>query len=291
MRRRSFLKTAAASTAGLATLGAGTATAATYVPYVSTRGHYDDEGNLTSGHTAYDYDTVGTVPGVDGGCSSDMTVMVHGWWKKGDASEAEAAAEDKFEHCDQQLDANGYWGDVVGYSWDNNVDSDAWDYGWGTAKEVATKNGAKLAQFLLDYKYNCGGTVRLVAHSLGARVTFSALQTLDDSYYWDDYGYTIQSVHFIGAAVDNERPSLEHGDGYYAVANETDATYNYYSEEDDVLEWVYNSYEWDQALGETGKEDGNTAPGNYADFDATAQVGDDHSGYLDNVADEIVADM
>lgn len=71
----------------------------------------------------------------------------------------------------------------------------------------------------------------------------------------------------------------------------TDATYNFHSEEDDTLEWIYNSYERDQALGETGKESGNTAPPNYEEFDATARVGDDHSRYLDNVSDEIAADM
>ncbi|WP_435195583.1 DUF726 domain-containing protein [Natronomonas sp. EA1] len=290
MYRRRFLKGSLAAT-GLAALATTSASAATYVPYVSTRGHYDDDGTLTTGHTATDYDTVGTVPGVDGGCVSDLTVMVHGWWKKGDSSEAEAAAEDKFEQADQQLDGNGYWGTVIGFSWDNDVDSDAGDYGWSTAKEVAEKNGTKLAQFFLDYKYYCGGTVRFVGHSLGARVIFSALETLDNSSYWDNNGYTIQSVHLIGAAVDNEYPTTEYAPGYYGVANETDATYNYYSQEDDVLEWVYNSYEFDQALGETGYESGNTPAPNYADRDVTAQVGDNHSGYLDNVADEIVADM
>lgn len=82
-----------------------------------------------------------------------------------------------------------------------------------------------------------------------------------------------------------------HGDGYYAVANETDATFNYYSEEDDVLKYAYNSFEWDQALGETGIESGNTAPSNHTDRNVTSQVGGDHSSYLANCSDDIVADM
>jgi pimeloyl-ACP methyl ester carboxylesterase len=291
MKRRTFLSTAVASTAGIAALGVSPAAADTYVPVVSTRGHFDDDGNHTAGHGWYDYDTEGTVPGIDTSCVGDTTVMVHGWWKKGDSSEAEAAAEEKFEECDRELDGDGYWGEVVGYSWDNDVDSDAGDYGWSTAKEVADKNGYKLAQFLLDYKYDCGSTVRLIGHSLGARVVFSALSVLDDSSYWNDAGYSLQSVHFIGGAVDNEYPTLEYEPGYYGVRNQTDVTYNYYSEEDDTLEWIYNSYEWDQALGETGRESGNTAPSNYADLDVTGQVGNDHSSYLQHCSDEIVSHM
>ena len=68
-------------------------------------------------------------------------------------------------------------------------------------------------------------------------------------------------------------------------------SYNFHSEEDDTLEWIYNSYEWDQALGETGKESGNTAPSNYGDLDVTSQVGDDHSSYLQHCSDEIVYHM
>ncbi|MFC6992042.1 alpha/beta hydrolase [Haladaptatus sp. GCM10025707] len=290
MKRRNFLKRTGIAATGLTALGATTASAATYVPVVSTRGHFDDDANLTAGHTATDYDTDGTVPGIDTSCVSDMTVFVHGWDKKGSDSDAEAAAEDKMEHADSQLDANGYWGTTIGYSWDNNKGGGG-DYGWNESQDIAQQNGPKLAQFLLDYKYYCGGTIRIVAHSLGAHVTFSALETLDVSSDWDQYGYEIDSVHLIGAAVDNERPTLEHGDGYYAVANETRATFNYYSNDDSTLSWAYNSFEFDQALGETGKESGNTAPGNYWDYDATSQVGSNHSGYLDNVSDEIVYHM
>jgi len=291
MKRRTFLKTTAASTAGIATLAPAPAAGATSVQVVTTRGHYNDDGDLKDGYGTYEYETDGTVPGVDEDCVGDMTVMVHGWWKRGDSEDATAAAEEKFEECDQELDGDGYWGEVVGYSWDNDVDSDAWDYGWSTAKEVADKNGYKLAQFLLDYKYYCGSTVRLIGHSLGARVIFSALSILDDSSYWNDYGYSIQSVHFIGGAVDNEYPTKEYEPGYYGVRNQTDETYNYHSEDDDTLEWIYNSNEWDQALGETGKESGNTAPSNYADLEVTSQVGDDHSSYLQHCSYEIVGHM
>jgi hypothetical protein len=290
--RRSFVRRTGAAAVGVGLLGAvsGSASAATVPPYVSTRGHFDDDANLTSGHGTFDYDTVGTVPGIDGACTTDLLVFVHGWKKKGGDSEAEQVAREKFAHAKATLEADGYDGTVVGYSWDNNVGG-GWDYGWGTAKDVATQNGSKLAQFLLDYKYYCGGTIRVACHSLGAEVTFSALEALDGSSYWNDRGWAVESVHILGGAVDNERPTLEDGDGYDAVANQTRATFNYYSNDDSVLSWVYNTIEFDQALGETGKESGNTAPGNYTDYDGTSQVGSDHSGYLDNLTDEMVTHM
>ncbi|MFD1512214.1 hypothetical protein [Halomarina rubra] len=290
--RRRFVRRTATVAAGATLLGSvgGTASAATVPPYVSTRGHFDGDANLTAGHGTFDYDTVGTVPGIDGACASDLLVFVHGWKKKGDDADAEQAAREKFAHAKSTLEADGYWGTTIGYSWDNNEGS-GWDSGWGTAQDIAVQNGSKLAQFLLDYKYYCGGTVRVACHSLGAEVTFSALEALDASSYWDDQGWRVESVHVLGGAVDNERPTLEHGDGYYAVANETRATFNYYSEDDNVLSTAYNTIEFDQALGETGKESGNTAPRNYTDYDATAQVGSDHSGYLDNCTDEMVYHM
>ncbi|MWG33341.1 alpha/beta hydrolase [Halomarina oriensis] len=290
--RRSFVRRTGTVAVGVGLLGAtnGTASAQTVPPYVSTRGHFDDDATLTSGHGTFDYDTVGTVPGVDGACADDLLVFVHGWKKKGGDSEAAQAARDKFAHAKATLEADGYDGTVVGYSWDNNKGG-GWDYGWGTSKDIATQNGSKLAQFLLDCKYDCGGTVRVACHSLGAEVMFSALQALDGSSYWNDRGWQVESAHVLGGAVNNERPTLEHGAGYDAVADQTRATFNYYSNDDSVLSWVYNTIEFDQALGETGTESGNTAPGNYTDYDGTAQVGTDHSGYLDSLTDEMVYHM
>lgn len=290
LRRRTFLKQTSGAAAGIVALRSTSSSAqgATPIPVISTRGHFDDSGSLTGGHSATGYDTDGTVPGVDTGCASDLLVFAHGWTKDATDDEAKQAAEAKIEHADASLGGAGYGGTVVGYSWDNNKGGGV-DFGWGEAQSIAQQNGSKLAQFCLDYKYSCGGTLRLASHSLGAQVVFSTLRVLNATSYWNDYGYQIDSAHFLGAATDNEVPSQEDMDSYNAVANETVGTFNYYSEEDDTLEWIYNTIEFDQALGETGVEDGNTPPSNYTDFDATGQVGNNHSGYLDNVSDEVVA--
>ena len=168
IRRRQFLERPGVAVTGLATLGTGAASAYHNPPYVSTRGHFDDSANLTSGHTATDYDTSGDVTGVDGGCGGELTVFVHGWHKKGDDAPGTAQAE--MAHAAHQLDASGYSGTTVGYTWDNDAGGGG-DYGWGTAQEVAQGNGAKLAQFALDYKLTCpSSSIRFVSHSLGAQV-------------------------------------------------------------------------------------------------------------------------
>lgn len=285
--RRSVLTSIAGAGAGLAVLTSTSDLAAgqSSVPVISTRGHFDDDADLTSGHTRTDYDTDGSVPGVDTGCVSDLLVFAHGWKKKGSDAEAEQAALDKFAQADARLDGAGYGGTVVGYSWDNNLGG-GFDLGWNESQRIAERNGPKLAAFLEDYASACSGTMRVGCHSLGAGVTFAALEELAASG-----GPTVDSVHLLGAAVDNERPTDEEPTSYAAVRDYTDGTYNYHSRDDDVLEWAYSTFEWDQALGETGSESGNSVPGNYADRDVTDQVGDDHSGYLENVADEIIADM
>lgn len=287
--RRHFLKRSAVTTTGLAAIvgSAGTA-AASDVPLISTRGHFDDDGDLKSGYGTFEYETSGDVPGVDTGCVSDLTVFIHGWNKNGD--DPEQAAHDKISHARDQLTANGYDGTVVGYTWDNDV-GDGADYGWSEAQSAAQGNGPKLAQFAVDFKYACpNARIRFVSHSLGAQVLLSSLRSLNGSWFTDN-GYEVYSTHLLGAAQDNEAPTQEWDDTHDAVRDVTAGTFNYHSDADDVLQWIYNSFEFDQALGETGYEDGNTPAPNYTEFDGTSQVGDNHSGYLDNLSDEVVYHM
>jgi hypothetical protein len=289
--RRQFLKQSAATTTGLAALVASTGTAAAYdVPLVSTRDHYNDDGSLKSGETQLSYDTNGLVPGVDTSCVGDLTVFIHGWDKKSSEEDAEQAAREKIAHARDQLTANGYGGTVAGMTWDNDVGGGA-DYGWGTAQDVAQKNGPKLVQFAVDFTYRCpNANLRFVSHSLGAQVLLSSLRSLNGSWFTDN-GHEVHSTHLLGAAQDNEAPTQEWMDTYDAISNVVYGAFNYHSADDEVLAWIYNSYEFDQALGETGYESGNTPAPNYTEYDGTSQVGTDHSGYLDNLSDEIVYHM
>ena len=291
--RRQFLKQSAVTTTGIAALVASADTAAASdVPLVSTRDHYTDDGSsLVSGETKYSYDTSGDVPGVDTGCVGDVTVFIHGWDKKSSEDDAEQAAHDKISKADSSLRGAGYDGTVVGYTWDNDVGGGS-DYGWGEAQDVAQKNGLKLAQFAVDFKYRCPSSrLRFVSHSLGAQVLLSSLRSLNATSWWHDNGHDIYSTHVLGGAQDNEAPTQEWADTYNAIRDATVGTFNYHSHDDDVLRWIYNSFEFDQALGETGYEDGNTPAPNYTEYDGTSQVGSNHSGYLDNLSDEVVYHM
>lgn len=287
--RRRFLKTTAATFAGLTVFGA-TSGAAASTPYISTRDHFDDDANLTSGHTARGYDTSGDVPVVDSGSASEVFVFAHGWDKNSDNPEQDAL--EKIAKADTKLTEAGYDCEVVGYTWDSDK-GDGWEFGWFEAQEIAQKNGRKLAQFALDVKRaSPGTTVRFTSHSLGAQVIFSALRTLDSRSAWTDSGYTIETMHPFGAATDNEVPGKEEGrDTYEAIQESAGHVYNYYNAADDVLQWVYNTIEFDQALGETGLEGGDTSAANYTDRDVESQVGDDHGNYLDTIADDIVRDI
>ncbi|WP_158057723.1 twin-arginine translocation signal domain-containing protein [Halorussus halophilus] len=291
--RRQFLKRSAVATVGATTLVGASGTAAAYdVPLVSTRGHCSDDGSLKSGVSQYSYETNGLVPGIDTSCVSDLTVFIHGWDKKSSSSsDAEQDARDKIQQAETELTGSGYDGTVVGYTWDNDVGGGA-DYGWGEAQTAAQNNGLKLAQFAVDLKYYCPNvSLRFASHSLGAQVLLSSLRSLDVTSWWDDQGHEVYSTHLLGAAQDNEAPTQEWMDTYNAVTNEVTSQFNYHNHEDDVLQWVYNTIEFDQALGETGYEDGNTPAPNHHELDVTSQVGDDHSGYLSNVSDEVVYHM
>ncbi|WP_435097553.1 alpha/beta hydrolase [Halarchaeum sp. P4] len=283
--RRTFLRTAAATTAALGVVGTGRVAAKTDrgVPLVSTRGDVADDGTLTDGASTTGYDTDGHVPGVDTDAVDDLFVYVHGW------NNAESDARTKFDTADAAFSKAGYTGTLVGFTWDSDVGGGV-DMGWEESKDAADLNGPKLAAFCRDYADAASSPrIHLVSHSLGARVLFGALRALR-SADWGPDGQQVTSVHLLGAAVDNETPTAEDTANYRATRDVPEAAYNYHSEDDDTLRSFYNAYEVDQALGETGFEDGNTVPDSYDEYDATDEVGSDHSGYTESLADQVVSD-
>ena len=151
--------------------------------------------------------------------------------------------------------------------------------GWNIAKIIANKNGPLLAKFIIGYKEICpDDEIRLIAHSLGSRVTLSALQSLHD----DDRYRIIESVHLLGAAVDNEQISLDSQDcannvpklkcSGEAINATTRIFFNLYNKEDNMLtpfysgtdgSYPYKNAENDEALGGFGKQIGISPPPNY----------------------------
>jgi pimeloyl-ACP methyl ester carboxylesterase len=253
--RRGLLAGLAATGTAVGGLAAATGSAAaatsTY-PHVSTRGHFDTGWfgvDLTDGNTELNYETKGSIPGVDTAAPDELLVEVHGW--RNDESDAESGHYTMTE----SLGANGYDHPVVTYSWDSDTSYTEW---WA-ATEIAERNGPKLANFLYQYRNaNPDTTVRLVAHSLGARVVLRAVEVLNANGVTD----AVESLSLLGGAADNDSVAV---DGAYGsdVAAATGQTDNFWKEDDAVLDWAYSSAEFDSAVGEEGCE--GTPPDNYED--------------------------
>ena len=273
--RRQFLKRTSLATgaaAGLATTGVSANDWPT--GYVSTRDHFDCDGNALEPLDAYD---TNDVPCFDRACEDEILIHVHGWKNK-DEGDAKGA----FENADQYLADAGYSGEVIGWWWDSDCD-------WDTSKDIAWWNGKKLVQFIRDYRFLHGNdpTVRIMGHSLGVRVA------LTTPYYFEEEGVwweAVRSMHLPGGAVPNTWP--DHENLQPGLRNAFGATYNYVNQEDNILGWyAYNWAEWNDALGKHGSAEGGTC--NFQDWDVTGWWGSDHDfeAYIQHCNDLIVADM
>jgi len=214
-------------------------------------------------------------------CQNETVVIfVHGW------EESEDNVKERLNRVKLSLENNSFIHPLIGFSWPS-------DTTWFGAKFIAAENGPKLAKLISDIKYECPGTdLRLLAHSSGARVVLSSLDSL--------HNFTIKSVDLLGAAVDDEEVSTNPQDvlidqtnwgtpkSDYGQAIETEVTNftNSFSRKDNLLEpnpekpyppfQIYPSFEADKALGQSGYQKNlyiltydikKSLPKNYAEID------------------------
>lgn len=309
MRRREFCRTAASTVAALGVAASTTASASSGTEFagtVSTRGQFEintewwnvgegfQDEKLLGCHTTYDYDA-SSIPGVrmesDPDCATarlapassepdELVVMAHGF-----GNTAEYARE-VFGETAGSLAGNGYGSPLVGFTWDADLGG---DLSWWDTEDIADRNGPKLAAFLHDYLGATSATsIRLVGHSLGARVVLSTLSALKEA------GQTgrIRSATLLGGAVPADAVTKD-GDFYGAVSAVPDRFTNYYKTDDETLGGKYEiaeilDWECPDALGRTGVQ--GTPPDNYAEVDVTDQV-TEHSSYYrpGNCVDDVVA--
>ena len=199
-----------------------------------------------------------------------------------------------FDRADKSLKTENYQFDIVGFSWDS--DTISLTNAWNVAKFIAKNNGPKLGQAILDIKKSCEQIdIRVVAHSLGARVALSALDYLHKNQDWNNNNFRIASIHLMGAAVDDEEVSKDPNDILTdntnldinniksafgeAIENEVVNFYNLFNPEDDILgptttlmPIIYTSNEFDSALGKTGKQDDIDLPNNYKDRNVSNKI-------------------
>lgn len=273
MHRRTFLRrTAAGGIAVGSGVTVGTPTTATarqrggarHVGTVWTRGHFEitwaydfwrggfRQVELTDGHSRYDYGRRGTIPWG----AEEVAVVAHGWLADRDLAQL------TYNTASAGLRGEEYDVPVVGFEWD----ADTGIFDWGPGREIARRNGYKLAAFLWDLlQSNPDVTVRLMGHSLGARIALVALQVFEEVGLAD----AVESVDLFGAAIDNETVTV--GGEYYSairsVASEVD---NYYSRNDGILKWAYSTARLDHAVGLNGAEGGTALE--YEDHDVTDRV-------------------
>jgi hypothetical protein len=273
----------------------------TTTPLVSTRDHFNlTTGNLLPEHNSTNYDPSDNIPGLDRQCEGEVAIYVHGVWTTADFPSFphfEDAIE-IFDRARMSLADLNYEIPLIGFSWDS--DTPISPAGWETAKIIAKKNGPKLAEFIYDLKEKCPNTaIQLIAHSMGARVVLSSLDSLTNNLNWNNNNYTISSVHLMGAAVDDEEVSKNSNDivndptndirikAAYGngIEKEVVRFYNLYNPEDDVLEGdafecaffvcqpiYYPQYEHDLALGQSGAQLGINIPENYGQINAISQI-------------------
>jgi hypothetical protein len=267
-------------------------------PYmITTRGRLNYEGVQGLGYNnSYSFLNISQL--TQRPCPDEIAIFVHGW----DINEDKA--KERFDRVKLSLENNSYAQPLVGLSWDS-------DQAWLSAKFVAKDNGPKLANFIVNTTVTCkqlepdkNVKVRLIAHSLGARVVLSALDSLNKNPIWNNTNFKIASIHLMAAAVDDEEVSIYPVDilndptnwgspkSNYgkAIQEEVVEFDNLFSARDDVLEpnptnpffpsQIYPSFEADRALGQSGYQkipyDINittkSLPKNYDELDVQSEI-------------------
>ncbi len=264
---------------------------------VSTRNHFDLEtGQLNMSRTIEDYDSY-NVPGLNGNpCSenNELAVYIHGVWT------GQMAVKEQIDRTILSLNLNEYNIPVLGFSWDSNTVVNP--SGWTIAKSIATQNGRKLAKFLSDFRTNCPNhNIRIIAHSLGAKIVESALINLNNNQVWKKNSVdNITSIHFIGAAI-SDRAATKNTQFGTAIENTVNNFYNLYNPKDNMLRSLYLKTENESPLGLFGIKKGESFPSNYTEQNVMLEIpplrkasgiykpfvdhavyesGNNHSGYI-----------
>ena len=272
---------------------------------ITTRGNLNEpHGVQGKGYGNY---SLSDINQLKNSCPSEIAIIVHGW------NLTEDKAKERFDRIKMSLEHNKYNISIIGFSWDSDAE-------WSIAKSVAKDNGPKLAQFIVDYKVKCKSEdkdtkVRLIGHSLGARVILSTLDSLNKDRIWNsaNNNFNITSVNLMGAAVDDEEVSKDSIDHFNppesmqpngvkfaygkAIEEEVDRFYNLFDPQDNILQFIYPYFEdnplypfgvgGDRALGENGKQQfGIVPPSNYDDTNVLTEIKpiDDADG--DKIRDE-----
>jgi hypothetical protein len=248
-----------------------TPTTPTLPSIVSTRGHFSLlTGKLIFLHNASDFDyhrmsKLGRNYYLGGG---ELVMYIHGVWVD------QYSAKEQVDRTNLSLGANGCHIPTMGFRWDSNTSANPID--WGIAKYIANQNGLKLAKFISDFKTVYRDVnIRIIAHSLGAKVVESALIALDKNNnkrtQTKHTPYYIASIHLMGAAINDISTSKNTAFGN-AIENTVNRFYNLYNPEDNALKRAYVNTENQNPLGLYGTRKGEPSTANYAERNVKFEI-------------------
>ncbi len=132
---------------------------------------------------------------------------------------------------------------VVGYTWAGGDDIS--DY--PAAKRRAGSISSLFSPLLQSISATTGGQLDVMAHSMGSRLAFLAIQNSNAVVQ------IVRNLFTTAAAVDNE--SLESGQEYHHATKLCQKVYVFHSIHDFVLNGGYRAVDFDTALGLSGPED------------------------------------
>jgi hypothetical protein len=299
----------------LCSFSVGSIFAQTYPFIASTRGSFD----TTNGNMIQQTDLPSALSILNSNnCPGQLAIYVHGIWA------SERQAEEQTDRVSLSLQKSGNHIPVIGFTWDSNTpfsldDINLSQKGWIIAKEIANENGPILAKFIVDFKNQCpNDKVRIIAHSLGSRVTMSAIQWLYDNNNAtnnnNNASKIITSVHLLGAAINNNQISKNKNDcrldqpplpcSGVAIESKVGHFYNLYDPEDNMLadqsissciidciitfSSPYHISENKDALGASGKENAINAPFNYREHNVISKIINDDDADKDHQCDIVV---
>ena len=283
------------------------ATKAVPVYEITTRGFLDKLWQGVNGSGYGDKYQLSDVKNLNSTCPEEVAIVVHGWPLN------ENQAKERLDRVKMSLENNTYTNiSLVGFSWPS-------DTPWIAAKFAAKENGPKLADFIVGLMNTCKQQhnkdvkIRLIGHSLGARVILSSLDSLHKDPIWNSLGFKIASVHLMGAAVDDEEVSKNpqdilgdltnwgtaKSDYGEAIQEEVVKFYNLYNSKDKLLGpnsvnpfspyQIYPSFEGDSALGQSGSQTTPkiSLPSNYVDINVTKEIPFNNDSDANGICDDI----
>ncbi|SEQ96361.1 alpha/beta hydrolase [Natrinema salaciae] len=248
--RRRVLRVTSAATVGAVGLAAGSGTA--------SAGELKECKNWPAAPHGYPtIDLTRNDPDPWGLNEEEICIFAHGW-------KGREESDDQAYALDLALQQAGYDEPVIVASWA----SDTLNF-WG-AEDNADDAGVRLGRWLREeVQADASTTIRLVGHSLGARVTLGALAELGGDV-------VLETVSLVGAAVEDDSVC---DDGRYAdgIRDSADEVYSYRSEDDFTVCTIYDFSTIDSGLGCDGADcDGwwssGSTPDNYHDVDVTNSV-------------------